>query len=199
MKREHIVSGGVLPSGYVQLEYIESTGTQYINTLYTPSNNTDVYVHYQVNSVANLNAIIFGAAMTYNTRAYELFTWGNNQYFTCNNIQNIIKNNITAGEFEFSCQGSITTLICNGVSSTYTINKGVFISPVSIKIFAQDRNGTITVTRQAKLYRMIIKDNGSVVRDYLPALRNADSKPGFYDIVNNTFYTNAGSGEFLYA
>ena len=36
-------------------------------------------------------------------------------------------------------------------------------------------------------------------RHYLPALRMADSKPGLYDIINNQFYTNAGTGEFLYA
>lgn len=187
------------PPLYTDLQYIECTGTQYIDTLYIPSNNTDIYVHYNVNSIANLNAIIFGAALNYNTRAYELFTWGDNQYFTCNNIQNIIKNNITAGEFEFSCQGSVTTLTDNGVTSTYAITKGVFTSPVSLKIFAQDRNGAINITSQAKLYRIIIEENGTVVRDYYPKLRIADSKPGLLDVVNNVFYTNAGSGEFLYA
>lgn len=32
----------------------------------------------------------------------------------------------------------------------------------------------------------------------IPAFRIADNKPGLYDIVNNQFYTNAGTGEFLY-
>lgn len=38
-----------------------------------------------------------------------------------------------------------------------------------------------------------------LVREFIPALRVSDSKPGLYDTVNSVFYTNAGSGEFLYA
>jgi hypothetical protein len=33
-----------------------------------------------------------------------------------------------------------------------------------------------------------------LVRDFIPAVRDSDSKPGFYDLVTNQFYTNAGSG-----
>ena len=31
-----------LPSGYTQVEYIESTGTQYIDTGYIPNNNSEI-------------------------------------------------------------------------------------------------------------------------------------------------------------
>jgi len=31
-----------------------------------------------------------------------------------------------------------------------------------------------------------------------PCYRKSDNKPGMYDLTNGVFYTNAGSGEFIY-
>lgn len=39
-----ITQGSTLPSGFTQLEYIESTGTQYINTNVTNNDNNSIYV-----------------------------------------------------------------------------------------------------------------------------------------------------------
>ena len=36
------------------------------------------------------------------------------------------------------------------------------------------------------------------VRNLFPVIRNSDSKPGLYDTVTGTFFTNAGTGEFTY-
>lgn len=41
-----------------------------------------------------------------------------------------------------------------------------------------------------------INENGTPIREFIPCYRKADNKPGMYDIVNNVFYTNAGTGEF---
>ena len=40
--------------------------------------------------------------------------------------------------------------------------------------------------------------NDNVKFDGYPALRLSDSKPGLYDLAGGIFYTNAGSGDFLY-
>lgn len=49
-----------------------------------------------------------------------------------------------------------------------------------------------------KIYSYRLSQNGVCVRQFIPVLRNSDSKPGMYDLVNDVFYTNAGSGEFTY-
>lgn len=36
------------------------------------------------------------------------------------------------------------------------------------------------------------------MRDLIPAMRDLDSVVGMYDLVSNTFLTNAGSGTFNY-
>lgn len=198
MRREHYQpQGGILPSGYTQLEYIESTGTQYIDTGVYGSNNTDLFIKYQVNSTDNGDAIIIGGANTYNTRAIELFTWGKVQYLTYGNTQNILRNSVSAGIFEIDITGNVVTFTGNGTTTTTSINKGSFTTPVTLKLFAFDRysqGGISAITRQAKIYICEIKNE----RLYVPALRQFNNKPGLYDLVTNTFFTNAGSGEFLY-
>jgi hypothetical protein len=49
----------------------------------------------------------------------------------------------------------------------------------------------------AKWKRVIIYTNGKKVRDMIPCYRKNDSVIGMYDIVNDTFYTNSGTGAFL--
>jgi hypothetical protein len=49
----------------------------------------------------------------------------------------------------------------------------------------------------AKLYRCKCVKSDSLVRDFIPAMRNSDNVVGLYDMVNGGFYTNAGSGKFI--
>ena len=49
----------LLPSGYLPLEYIESTGTQYINTGFKPTNNTSIETKILYKSVTNSSYISF--------------------------------------------------------------------------------------------------------------------------------------------
>jgi hypothetical protein len=40
-------------------------------------------------------------------------------------------------------------------------------------------------------------ENGNLIKSLIPARRISDNILGLYDIINNQFYTNAGSGEFI--
>ena len=51
---------------------------------------------------------------------------------------------------------------------------------------------------ELKAYRFKGKKDGELVRDLIPALRIADSKPGMYDLVSRQFFVNQGTGEFSY-
>jgi hypothetical protein len=48
-----------------------------------------------------------------------------------------------------------------------------------------------------KLYSFKLYDNGTLIRNYIPAKRASDSVIGLYDTVNNEFYENAGTGTFI--
>lgn len=47
-----------------------------------------------------------------------------------------------------------------------------------------------------KIYNFKLYNGNTMVRNFIPALRNADKKTGLYDVVNNKFYTDAAGGNF---
>lgn len=57
--------------------------------------------------------------------------------------------------------------------------------------------GTYDYTCHAKMWRCKCVQGGSLIRDFVPAIRNSDGYVGLYDIVNNVFYGNSGSGGFI--
>ena len=48
------------------------------------------------------------------------------------------------------------------------------------------------------LYYALIYDGNNLIRQFIPAKRKSDNVVGLYDLVNDTFYTNAGSYNFDY-
>ena len=46
-------------------------------------------------------------------------------------------------------------------------------------------------------YYVKIWNNGTQVREMIPCYRKSDTVIWMYDLINNTFYTNAWSGSFL--
>ena len=47
----------------------------------------------------------------------------------------------------------------------------------------------------SRIYYCKIWQNGTLLR-YIPCV-NPNGKPGFYDLVNNVFYGNVGTGTFF--
>ena len=48
-----------------------------------------------------------------------------------------------------------------------------------------------------RIYELEIYDNGTKVRHYRPCYRKLDNKPGMYDTVEDKFYVNLGTGDFI--
>ena len=66
-----------LPSGYTQVEYIESTGTQYIDTGIIPTNNTKFEMDFQLTDITPSNVAVFGVVGQFSLR----WLGGSNNYF----------------------------------------------------------------------------------------------------------------------
>lgn len=64
-------------------------------------------------------------------------------------------------------------------------------------LFTTQKDGTPdTAIASVTCYGVKMWKDGSIVRNLLPAKRIADNEIGLYDIVNDVFYTNDGSGSF---
>ena len=63
-------------------------------------------------------------------------------------------------------------------------------------IFNNNNNGSLSGGSSAKLYSCKIYDNGTLIRDFVPAKRMSDNVYGLWDKVNEVLYENAGTGTF---
>jgi len=85
----------------------------------------------------------------------------------------------------------------NGIEYSQVVMT-VDVPYASIYYFSANYNGSSWFCKRARTFRSYMQKGNNLIRDFYPALRISDSKPGLYDLVNNQFYTNAGTGEFLY-
>lgn len=82
------------------------------------------------------------------------------------------------------------------VSNTWTFYDGVYLN---FYIGASCEDGSAKHFVKEKIYRLKLwNSNSTLIRDFVPALKRSNSKPGLYDVVNKKFYTNKGLGEFCY-
>ena len=186
-----------LPEGYTQVEYLQSSGTQYIDTGFKPDGETTVNIVFQTSSAPdNLSDTlpVYGAATDYNSNAFEFWTLSGG--FATYGSQDYKSNlGITTGKKHTVSQAK-NVLTVDGTS--YTFTKQTFTAPYSLLLFATHRSGGIKICASAanlKIYSCKIYNNGTLVRDFVPA-KNSSGTIGLYDTVNGTFYTNAGSGTF---
>lgn len=185
-----------LPSGYKRREYIQSSGTQYIDTGFKPNNNTKVVIAFELTENTGKHQIIFGARSSSSSGLYVLGFTGHRSPavwrsdFGSNQVT--FSSNLTwSGNHNATKNGNICTLDAESVTNTAS----TFESTVNLLICAGNTGGNVDNYTKAKVYSCKIYDNGTLARDFIPC-KNASGLVGLWDDVNNTFYSNAGSGTF---
>lgn len=179
-----------LPSGYKRLEYIQSSGKQYINTGFKPNNNTRVVMDAELASGTG-NYALFGARLSFDADNYAL-AWIGSYFRSDYNTVYTQKWKVSQTTRRIYDKNKETSTI-DGVSQSY-INK-TFQVPVNLALLANNQNGNITWFASAKLYSCQIYNNGTLIHDYIPCQTTA-GEIGLWDDVNSVFYGNAGTGTF---
>ena len=199
-ERETTPASEDLPDGYQQVEYIQSTGTQYINTGYKAKPNTQIDVDFQFTDL-KVQQRLYGCDSDNNSNnlSFAMYINGNTKwaYAYSNGTGNWVSTDIAADtnrhKFKFN--------ILNGnviVDSTLKTISGnpTNISGYNLYIMARDNMGTTDGFAKLKLYGFNIYEGSNIVRSFIPCYRKSDSVRGLYDLVEGQFYTNAGSGTF---
>ena len=174
-----------LPAGYRQVEYIESSGTQYVDTGFKPVNNNIRVVMEFSTAVSGVS--LFGcqtawgsASFSFGSQTASYGTYGNtslNYYDGVRHIVDFNKGTLTVDDTQVFA-----------LSQTFSIALNLFV-------LANNGNSTIYYST-AKLYSCQIYDNGTLIRDYLPATVNGEV--GLWDACSGVLYTS-GSGTALIA
>jgi len=182
------------PSGYTAVEYIESSGTQYIDTNYTPVQNDSIEIkRFKPNSITN-TPVVFSAGTTdpqfiflfdsYHSIFYKYFASGNAQSFEVNDMR----------QQEQTIKIDSTGIYFNGVKKGTSTYSGAVNSPLRLL----HRANSIGEKYNGRIGRITITNGNITKLDLLPCYRNNDNVVGMYDLVSNTFYTNSGTGTFTY-
>ena len=196
---------------YIKLDYIESTGTQYINTgvtnypleyeiklQYTDTNKTQTII-----GTSNLND-------TTGTNAYEFQVGSLNDgsIYLVNTAVNISSVGASFGDI-YTVTGSINnpSYVKFSTSSNSSVIEIVVeaertlvpIRPILLfNRYASNARVLGTYGFKGRFYYVKIRDsNNTIIRNLLPAKRSYDNEIGMYDTVSDTFFTNAGTGAFI--
>lgn len=187
-----LVLSYLLPAGYQQVEYLESTGTQYINLNYVFSHGDFVYLLGQMTALQNDNTF-FEVTSSSSVRS---LLWGNSSGVVG------FYNNSTGATRSLGPYATNVDLNMS-VTSVLTINgsstAGCQISGQSrpVFLFAGNDNGGVTRYGKVRIKYMKIMTGSTIKRELYPCYRTSDSVAGLYDIANDVFYTNNGSGSFV--
>jgi len=178
----------------IELDYIQSTGTQYIDTGVSADDLGSIEI--QISEVATENSVIWSASSTwdYNTM---ILTYQNNvfRYLYANDFRfgtgtKDNKNTIYTNLGKVIFNGEI---VLDNSSITNTP-----VTPANLYLLGEPRysdNGA--QSNKYKLhYCKITNKSGELIRDYIPA-KDFEGNVGLYDRISLSFYFNNGSGSFI--
>ena len=192
------VPGPKLPSGYTELEYIQSSGTQYINTGFKPTGNTRVVVDFLAYNQTTAQQGIFGSRPGASGR-FTLFTGHSTTSLQVdyNTEKSLADQDVEISGLDLTKRVNISMsnkLVIDGATVSSTAVKS-FTSTYDMYLFANNNVGAVQLPSSLNLYSCAIYDDNTLVRNFVPC-KNPDGVVGLYDSVNSQFYQNAGTGSF---
>ena len=197
----HVIRNSLkLPKEYQEVTTIRSSGGSgkpYIDTGYTPNNNTRVKASMQWYSNSNSAWGGFGAATSATSRAFETYSYSNalNICFGSHNIGADTSGhwNVTLYHlYEIDFNKRVYTAkdnSDNGASKTWTMNASTFTAPYTMYLFGSHR-ATPSYAEICFCGKVLIWDNDVLVRYLVPCYRKSDDVIGYYDLVNDKFYSS---------
>ena len=180
------------------LPYIETTGGQYIDTLYHTNINTAIEVSFQTKATGQW---LFGTRISYGTNDTFAAYIGGTTMIWCQ-----LANDSSSTQFKtpnFSDKQSV--LVMNKDNAKLN---GQQIGTFNITAMQESKYPAYIGTTNhggtgekryfvGKIFGARIWDNGELVRFFVPA-RDKDGNVGFYDLVTHQMFLNAGTGNFAY-
>lgn len=179
-----------IPSEYQEVEYIESTGMQYIDTGYIPVLSPILRMKIRITNrddkdiagfVSNVYPSFIIDAAPFQSRWYNRY--GNTAAYSYGVTPSPVIGQIQEWEWgkEVKFNGNLvhTNTECDWSSNTQKMN-----------IFS-GRNKAFVAIYTCSLY------DGDLVRNLIPCYHKTSGEIGMYDTVTGAFFTNQGTGTFL--
>lgn len=183
---------------YQFVEYIESSGTQYIATDIVPTNQYGVLAKVSFTS-SSTSGCIFGSMGNGNSRMYSSFE---------NNLVNYGWNNWneTSTLVSASCPGICDIKLNYNGNNKYIFGSAEISSNLGTlnidsnpgyAIFANNNKGNYDSFSSLKLYNVKITNGTNLVNDLVPCYHKTEGTIGLCDTISKKFYANSGTGTFI--
>ena len=203
-------ANGELPAGYKRCEYIEGTGTQFIDLGSIPIGKKSGF-RIRLNITSGTGANAFGGCVP-NTGnfAYLGIRNGAAGFFTSNYSSSVSSPVASFGKilygtdieyaYKYDNVRSLFSIQTNGIEIG---TSRIFTMPnSSFALFSfKDANGIIRSSEnqvaKMKLMLLDVLSGENIQAKLLPCIRLKDKSAGMYDIVSDTFFGNVGTGSFV--
>ena len=198
-----------LPSGYKKVEYLKSTGTQYIDTKFIPSKDSKLEIELKFEGdfkASDTNTAFFGVSDAESKFSMN-FGGASSQYDTlfcwCE-----ARSKDSYKIYSLSINGEIRTnknkIIFSSGKVTYANRSADMATKISDNIDSLIIFGARYMSKiysfnayYMYLYSCKLYSGDILLRDLIPCL-DSDNKPCMYDTVSKKTFYNNGTGEFLY-
>ena len=184
---------------YQALEYIHSTGTQYINTGYYPNAKTKVECDFQLKAIPTANEYVFGACDP-NGACFGLYrcsggVWAYQYGNTSGSTPNIWTTiNVDTLRHRVTLDGPNKILkLDDDVDSDVIISRTMSnTSNLPLYLFSRSYSSDGEYGN-VMIYAFRIYENNTLIRDYIPCKRKSDNVGGMFENITKTFYPSATS------
>ena len=194
-KSDYTLRGwSLLPEGYTQVEYIQSSNSQYIDTGVQIFNKEshEIIIDFMPTQFYNYNQL-FGS--TYDANTFE--SW----IYSDGNLNGRYNNKTYGSENTLSLNSRYVIDYIKDGSNLYKYVNDALISGGATNATTASTTATLTLFKSGsdysrfKLYGAKLYGNGELMRDYIPCINDSTGEAGLYDLVNGQFYANEGSGD----
>ena len=187
-------SGGGLPSGYTAVNYLQSSGTQYIDTGRKLTQDSDITIDFRIVGTIGRDAGIFGSRESASKNNLTLFQDGGSGYFV--------------GDFSEYRQHRITTALSLERIKVQMNKAGAWVNDIlkkswsDVADFETPTNGLIfdignnNWTGNKAVMQLYSYTDGDA-QQLVPCL-DANGVPCLYDLIGKTTLYNQGTGSFTW-
>lgn len=188
--------GNFLPDTYQEVQYLGTTGTQYIG----------IPITFQVLDLISIGSSLASDASTSENRLFGVHSYGMSVYYK-NNQYNVWFNNGPLG-YNLTNQSYIYNDSPNTAYSNISRDTKYVVSFFLTQISTSELRtqlGRIYDSNafSGKLYNFSVQRFNSSTYMYedfiklIPCYRKSDNVAGFYDVIGGIFRTNSGTGSFV--
>lgn len=182
-----------VPAGYTEVEWIQSSGTQYIDTGVKPNQETKMSL-----SMAFLGTAGENVAGTRNSSGDTVNRFGIVTFGSASKIGSMFRGTATQGIPVDTATHSYTLsksgLTVDGVSYGGA-DPGTFACTYPVILCGWNNGSNGIAPNKSRIVNCDIYTGGTLTRQFIPC-KNPAGTVGLYDLVGGEFYGNSGTGSF---